>query len=193
MRGRQDKQNKIERFEVRLAGTGGQGIILAGIILAEAAAIGAGKNVAQTQSYGPEARGGASKAEIIIADGEIDYPKVIQADLLLALSQEACDRYGREVKPDGWFIVDAGLVRRVPPHSHTVAVPITDIALEKTGRRITANIVGLGIIAGLTDLLSKEAITQAVERRAPAGTLELNRQALEAGLLVANGVKKKHA
>ena len=113
-----------DRFEVRLAGTGGQGMILAGIILSEAAAIGAGKHVTQTQSYGPEARGGASKAEVIISEDEVDYPKVIQADLLLAMSQEACDRYGDEVKPEGWLIIDADHIKRAPPHLHQVRAPI---------------------------------------------------------------------
>ena len=84
-------------YEVRLAGTGGQGAILAGILLAEAA-IRDGKNVAQTQSYGPEARGGASRSEVIISDDEIHYPKVIQAHITLCMSQEACDRYGSQMK-----------------------------------------------------------------------------------------------
>jgi 2-oxoglutarate ferredoxin oxidoreductase subunit gamma len=181
-----------DRFEVRLAGTGGQGLILAGIILAEAAAIGAGKNVSQTQSYGPEARGGASKAEVIIADGEIDYPKVIQADLLLAMSQEACDKYGREVKPEGWLIVDSDQVKRAPPHPRVVRVPITRIAEEQIRRKITANIVGLGVIVGLTGIVPQAAIAQAVENRAPPGTKEVNRQALEAGLAIANRLEGQY-
>jgi 2-oxoglutarate ferredoxin oxidoreductase subunit gamma len=181
-----------ERFEVRLAGTGGQGMILAGIILAEAAAIGAGKNVAQTQSYGPEARGGASKAEVIIADGEIDYPKVIQADLLLAMSQEACDRYGQVVKPEGWLLVDESHVKRIPRHPRTVRVPITRIAEEEIGRRITANIVGLGLIVGLTEVVPHAAVVQAVEKRVPAGTKEINRQAIEAGLALAQRARERY-
>jgi 2-oxoglutarate ferredoxin oxidoreductase subunit gamma len=91
-------RNLVDRVEIRLAGEGGQGMILAGIILAEAAAIYDGKNAVQTQSYGPEARGGASKSEIIIAKGEIDYPEVIDADVLVALSQEACDRFSSNLK-----------------------------------------------------------------------------------------------
>jgi len=181
-----------DRFDVRLAGTGGQGMILAGIILAEAAAIGAGKNVAQTQSYGPEARGGASKAEVVVAEGEIDYPKVLQADLLLAMSQEACDKYGREVKPKGWLVVDKGRVKRSPPHPRTIRAPITQMAEEQTGRKITANIVGLGIIVGLTGIVPREAIAQAVERRAPPGTKEINQQALEAGLTMADRIRGQY-
>lgn len=181
-----------DRFEVRLAGTGGQGMILAGIILAEAAAIGAGKNVAQTQSYGPEARGGASKAEVILSDGEIDFPKVLKADLLLAMSQEACDKYGHEVKSDGWLIVDQDAVKRTPAHPRLVRAPITRTAEEHTDRRITANIVGLGIIIGLTGVVPREAVAQAVERRAPPGTKEINHQALMAGFEIADRIKGQY-
>jgi 2-oxoglutarate ferredoxin oxidoreductase subunit gamma len=181
-----------DRFEVRLVGTGGQGMILAGIILAEAAAVGADKNVAQTQSYGPEARGGASKAEVIISNGQIDYPKVLRADLLLAMSQEACDKYGHEVNPEGWLIVDGDQVKRVPRHLRTVRVPISRIAEEEIGRKITANIVGLGVIVGLTEVVPREAIAQAVERRAPPGTKEINQQALEAGLALADRTRGQY-
>lgn len=180
-----------DRFEIRLAGTGGQGVILAGIILSEAA-VGADKHVAQTQSYGPEARGGASKAEVIIAEGEIDYPKVILADLLLAMSQEACDRYGRQVKPEGWLIVDADLVRRVPPHPHTYRVPITRVAVEEIGRKITANMVALGVIVGLTGIVPHQTLVQAVEKHVPPGTKEINQKALEEGLCISERKKVQH-
>ena len=95
----------LDRTEIRLAGEGGQGMILAGIILAEAAAIYDNKNAVQTQSYGPEARGGASKSEVIISRGEIDYPEVINADVLVALSQEACDKYSSDLKKDGLLLL----------------------------------------------------------------------------------------
>jgi 2-oxoglutarate ferredoxin oxidoreductase subunit gamma len=94
-------KNHGDRMEIRLAGEGGQGMILAGIILAEAAVIFDNKNAAQTQSYGPEARGGASKAEVVISQGEIDHPEVIIADVLVAMSQEACDKYAGNLKKDG--------------------------------------------------------------------------------------------
>ncbi|RLC89501.1 MAG: 2-oxoacid:ferredoxin oxidoreductase subunit gamma, partial [Chloroflexi bacterium] len=103
----------VRRYEVRLAGTGGQGAILAGILLAEAA-VRDGKNVVQTQSYGPEARGGASRAEVVISDGEIHYPKVLQADITLCMSQEACDRYGKRMRRGGLLILDADHVTRAP-------------------------------------------------------------------------------
>jgi len=95
-----------QKIEIRLSGTGGQGLILAGVILAEAAAIYDKKNAVQTQSYGPEARGGASKSEVIISDGEILYPKTTRLDYLLALNQESCDRYAKDLKEDGLLLVD---------------------------------------------------------------------------------------
>ncbi|MGD2206666.1 MAG: 2-oxoacid:acceptor oxidoreductase family protein [Anaerolineae bacterium] len=169
-----------DRYEIRLAGEGGQGMILAGVILAEAAAVHDGLNAVQTQSYGPEARGGASRSEVIIAQGEIDYPKVIAADLLLCMSQEACDKFYPQVKKDGCIVVDAGKVSRVPSQ-RPVAVSITKIAEEVTGRRITASMVALGLVAGLTSVVSKEALEKTVAERVPTGTEEINRQALVAG------------
>jgi 2-oxoglutarate ferredoxin oxidoreductase subunit gamma len=175
-------QNKVieERIEIRLAGEGGQGMILAGIILAEAAAIYDGKNAIQTQSYGPEARGGASKSEVIIGTGELDHPEVINADALVALSQEACDKYASGLKKDGVLIVDTEKVGRVPVNN-AVRIPISRIALEKTGKSITANVVALGVVVALTKVVSREAIQKAVLARAPRGTEEINRTALEAG------------
>jgi 2-oxoglutarate ferredoxin oxidoreductase subunit gamma len=181
---------RIDRFEVRLAGTGGQGLILAGLILAEAVAIYDKKNAIQTQSYGPEARGGASKSEVVISDGKIDYPKVMDADVLLALSQEACDRYFYGLKPDGLLVVDSDLVERVPS-SRAVEVPITAIAQEATGRTITANSVALGLLGGLTNIVSRQALEKAVEARVPKGTAEMNIQAVAAGWEKALELKKE--
>lgn len=178
----------VERYEIRLAGEGGQGLILAGVILAEAAAVYDGKNAVQTQSYGPEARGGASKAEVVISDGDIDYPKVIAADLLLCMSQEACNKYVYGMKKDGILIVDSVHVDRVPT-SRAYAIPITKIAEEATGRRITANIVALGLIVGLTGVVSRKAIEAAVRARAPKGTEALNLKALQAGLDEADKIR----
>ena len=178
------------RYEIQLAGEGGQGLILAGIMLAEAAALYDGKHAAQTQSYGPEARGGSSKSEVIISDEPIDYPKVIQADLLLAMSQEACDSYFDELKKDGVLIVDSVNVDRVPTR-RAYQAPITRVAEEATGKRITANVVAVGLIVGLTGVVSRKAIEKAVEARAPKGTEELNRKALEAGFDLAQRLKSE--
>jgi 2-oxoglutarate ferredoxin oxidoreductase subunit gamma len=181
----------LGRTEIRLAGEGGQGMILAGIILAEAAAMYDGKNAVQTQSYGPEARGGASKAEVVISRDEIDYPEVINADVLVALSQEACDKYASNLKKEGLLIVDAEKVGRVP-YSTAIKVPISRLALEKTGKTITANVVALGLLIGLTDVISREAIEKAVVARAPKGTEEINRTALATGFKAAEEIKRKN-
>ncbi len=178
-----------DRFEVRLAGEGGQGMILAGVILAEAA-VRDGLNAVQTQSYGPEARGGASRSEVIIAQGEIDYPKVMEADLLLCMSQAACDKFHSQVKEDGHIIVDATNVGRVPSH-RAVVVPITDLALQATGRRITASITALGLVAGLTGIVSHKALQEAVADRAPAGTEEMNLKALAVGFQEAERLRQE--
>jgi len=178
------------RIEIRLAGEGGQGMILAGIILAEAAAIYDNKNATQTQSYGPEARGGASKAEVVIAQGEIDHPEVILADVLVAMSQEACDKYAGNLKKDGILIVDQERVGRVPS-SRAIKVPITRLAMESSGKSITASVVALGVLVGLTGVVTREAITQAVAARAPKGTEEMNKAALSAGFAAADRVGKK--
>lgn len=174
--------NRIDtkRMEIRLAGEGGQGMILAGVILAEAAAIYDGQNAVQTQSYGPEARGGASKAEVVISQEEIDYPEVIRADVLVALSQEACDRYASDLKKDGLLIVDKDMVGRIP-QTNAVRIQVTAIAEQVTGRAITANVVALGLLVGLTGVVSRAAIEKAVAARAPKGTESMNLAALNAG------------
>lgn len=177
---RSARSRLVDRFEVRLAGEGGQGMILAGVILAEAAVVHDGLNAVQTQSYGPEARGGASRSEVIIARGEIDYPKVMMPDLLLCMSQEACDKFYSQVKDDGWIIVDSTIVSRVPSH-RAISVPISEIAEKTTGRRITASIVALGLVSGLSGLVTREALTKAMTDRVPAGTEEMNLKALDAG------------
>lgn len=180
--------NQLDRTEIRLAGEGGQGMILAGIILAEAAAIFDGKNAVQSQSYGPEARGGASKAEVIIAEGDIDFPEVIRADVLLILSQEAYDKYAGTVKTGGLVIIDTTNVT-VVESDEAMRLPITEIAIETTGRAITANTVALGALVELTDVVSKDAISKAVAARAPKGTQEINQTALEAGFKAIKKIK----
>jgi 2-oxoglutarate ferredoxin oxidoreductase subunit gamma len=173
-----------KRLEIRLAGTGGQGLILAGVILAEAAGIHEGKFVAQTQSYGPEARGGASKSEVVISDAEIDYPKAIKPDMLVCLSQAACDTYIFDLKPGGVLMVDATLVHDLPT-TRAVALPFTRIAREETGSEMYANIVALGALSALTGIVSLKSLEAALLTRVPPETAELNRKALKAGAAAA--------
>ncbi len=175
-----------KRIEIQLAGTGGQGIILIGILLADAA-LRDGKEVVQSQSYGPEARGGASRAEVVISDGEIDYPKVLSPDILLCMSQEACDRYGECMRKGGLLIVDSDDVKRTPT-TQAVRVPIARLAQGATGREITANMVALGLLVGLTNVVTHESVEAAVRVGAPRGTAELNLKALEAGFKAASEV-----
>ncbi|WP_371376421.1 2-oxoacid:acceptor oxidoreductase family protein [Sporomusa aerivorans] len=168
-------------MEVRLSGSGGQGLILAGIILAEAA-IADGKEAVQSQSYGPEARGGSSKSEVIISDHQIHYPKVTNPDLLLAMTQEALNKYGTDLQEDGLLVIDTTFVREVPEKYKNVhAVPITQLAKEKCGRELFANIVALGTITKLTNSVSFAALEKAVLARVPKGTEEMNKLALQIG------------
>jgi 2-oxoglutarate ferredoxin oxidoreductase subunit gamma len=177
-----------KRTEIRLAGEGGQGMILAGIILAEAAAIYDGKQATQTQSYGPEARGGASRSEVVISEGEIDHPEVLSADVVLALSQEAYKKFAKTIHEGGLLIVDGDRVE-TSAEFNGVKIPIARIAHETTGKAITANTVALGVLVGLTNLVSRAAIEKAVAARAPKGTEEMNRKALQAGFAAAEKVR----
>lgn len=169
-----------KRYEIRLSGSGGQGLILAGIILAEAAGVYDGKYVAQTQSYGPEARGGASKAEVVISDEEIDYPMATRPDLLLAMNQGSCDAYYYDMKPEGMLVVDSTFVTNTPT-TKAVRIPFTQLARKELGREMVANIVALGALATLTNMVSPQALETAVLARVPRGTEELNRRALQLG------------
>jgi 2-oxoglutarate ferredoxin oxidoreductase subunit gamma len=177
-----------KRTEIRLAGEGGQGMILAGIILAEAAAIYDGKQVVQTQSYGPEARGGASRSEVVISQDEIDHPEVLSPDVVVALSQEAYTKFARTLRPGGLLIVDGDRVT-TSADFNGLRIPIARLAQETTGKAITANTVALGVLVGLTDLVSRESIQKAVAARAPKGTEEMNREALQAGFAAAERIK----
>lgn len=176
----------MSRFELILSGEGGQGLILAGIILAEAAAIYDGKNAVQTQSYGPESRGGYSKSEVVISDEEIDYPKATRPDLLLCLTQEACDRYYASLKDGGILVADSTLVT-VPPSGRfkLYHLPILDAAINNIGKAVVANVISLGITVGLTGVVSREAIERAVLAHVPRGTEELNLKALYLGFEMA--------
>jgi 2-oxoglutarate ferredoxin oxidoreductase subunit gamma len=177
------------RYEIRLSGSGGQGLILMGIILAEAIGIYGGKYVAQTQSYGPEARGGSSKSEVIVSDEEIDYPKAIKLDLLLAMNQKSCDEFFPDLKPDGLLIVDSTFVTQLPTPK-AFQIPFTRVAREKFKKEVVANIVALGALSQLTPVVSPKAVESAVLARVPKGTEKLNRDALKAGMNAAKQAKK---
>lgn len=170
------------RYEIRFSGAGGQGLILAGVIMAEAASIYDGKQAVQSQSYGPEARGGASKSEVIISDEAIDYPKATVVDALLALTQEACNKYSHDLKEGGVLLIDSDLVTKMPEGNFkVVSFPIINTAKNDVGREIVANIVALGAIVALTGVVSKESAEKAVLARVPEAFLELNKKAFNMG------------
>lgn len=175
------EQKPGHRFEIRFSGSGGQGLITAAVIFAEAAGVYNGKYVCQTQSYGPEARGGKSKAEVVISDQPIDYPKALQLDLLLAMNQAACDAYFYDLKPNGLLVVDATLVEQYPT-SRIIAVPFTEIARDQVGREMVANMVALGTIGELSGLVSLNNLEKALLARVPKGTEEMNSRALHIGV-----------
>jgi len=186
----------LDRFEIRLSGTGGQGLVLAGIILAEAAGIYEGKHVVQTVSYGPAARGGTSRADVVISEGEIDYPKAMGLDILLAMNQMASDESASEMKPKGILVVDSQLVTQVV-NPRVVKIPFTQIAKEKCGREQMANIVALGALSrfipsipGGAGLVSQKSMEVAVMARIPSGTEKLNKLAFEEGVKAAAEIQK---
>ncbi|MCX6826879.1 MAG: 2-oxoacid:acceptor oxidoreductase family protein [candidate division Zixibacteria bacterium] len=182
-------KKREDRFEIRLSGSGGQGLILAGVMLAEAVGTGDGKNVVQTQSYGPEARGGASRSDLVISEGEIYYPKTMKLDLLLALTQEACDKYYPDLKENGILVIDSVMVTQVPTKRY-YGFPFMRLAKEEIGQVMVANVIALGAIAELTDIVSRDALKNVVLRRAPRGTEEKNQKALELGMAITKKVKK---
>ena len=176
-------------IELRLSGSGGQGLILAGVILAEAAILD-NKNAIQSQSYGPEARGGASKAEVIMSDEDIDFPKVVSPDYVLALTQVASDKYAKSVSSDGILIIDDEI--ELPSDlsvNRVIKVPIIKTAIDKVGRGIVANIVAIGLITELTKVVTRESVEKAVLSRVPKGTEDLNKKALEEGYKLAQNHK----
>ncbi|MDY2686435.1 MAG: 2-oxoacid:acceptor oxidoreductase family protein [Selenomonadaceae bacterium] len=168
------------RKELRLSGSGGQGVITAAIILAQAA-VDEGKEAVQSQSYGPEARGGASKSEVIISDEPVYHPHVRQPDVVLAMTQKAADKYYKDLHPDGLLILDEQLVPNPPAFAHTIRIPITKLAVEEAGRKLFANIVALGALVHLTGIVQFDSIKKAVANRVPPHTVEQNMKALQLG------------
>jgi len=171
-------------------------LVLAGILLAEAAGVYGGKHVVQTVSYGPAARGGTSRTDVVISDGEIDYPKAIGLDLLLAMTQMACDESASDLKATGILVVDSHLVTEVPT-LRAVKIPFTQIAREKCGREQMANIVALGALSQLipamptgTGAVSQEFLEAAAMARLPKETRNLNRLAFEEGIKSVEQIQK---
>jgi len=173
------------RKEVLIGGFGGQGVILASVILGRAVAVYEGLHAVQTQAYGPESRGGASRAEVVISDEPIDYPKTLKPDYAVLLSQQAYEKYLPLVKEEGLVIVEKDLVPRrneeLEKKFKVYAIPLTKIAEENTGLSLTMNILTLGVLVKLTGIVSEGAIEKAVLDLVPKGTEQTNLKALKKG------------
>lgn len=180
----------MERCRMVFSGSGGQGVITAAIILAEAAVLHEELTAVQTQAYGAAARGGATRSDVIISDVPINFPKVIQPNVLVCLTQEAYNKFCDIIRPGGLMITDT---RYVQPQLKVDAVqrqlPMYETVMDKIGKPIVFNICMLGAVVGLTQLVRAESIMKVLEQRIPSGFLEMNRQALELGLEMGQGVK----
>ena len=179
-----------DRFEIRLSGSGGQGMIFGSVVLCEAIGEAGNKNVIQSQSYGPEARGGASKADVVVSENEIYYPKAMKLDLLLVMTQESMDKYYPDLKEDGILVVDTSLVTDIPTGNY-YGLPFTHIARNDIGALMVANVVALGAISAITGIVDKKSLTNAILARAPRGTEDRNKKAIELGYDEAMRLKEK--
>lgn len=172
---------ELNRFELRLSGLGGQGIITLGKVLGYGLALGHGYHVTQTQSYGPEARGGSSRADLVISSRPISYPKTESLDLLVALSQEACNNYYRSLKPSGVLLVDSSLVKQAPT-SLFLGLPFTTLAKERIGNPLTFNTIVFGAVTHLLPFAEPRVMRKALEENMPPKILAMNVKAFNLGL-----------
>ncbi len=179
------------KHEIRLVGNGGQGLILASVILAEAAVL-SGKHTAQSQSYGPEARGGSCKAETIISDEAIGFTKVQKPSFILSLTQSSMDEHGAEISPDGILLTDSTItVPQGMTAARIISLPILKTAGEAVGRIQTANIVAIGCINEILKIARLDVMKRSVLSHVPSGTEAMNMKALEEGIKLAKGLRQK--
>ena len=180
----------MERCRMVFSGSGGQGVITAAIILAEAAVLFENLNAVQSQSYGAEARGGATRSDIIISDSRIDYPKVIQPNVLVCLTQDAYNKFYQIIRPGGLLITDARYVEtQKKVDAQQRELPMYESVIEKIEKPIVFNICMLGSVIGMTELIAPESIMKVLETRIPPDFLEMNRQALDLGLALGEQFK----
>ena len=172
----------MARTEIRFAGFGGQGLLLAGIMLGTAATILDCKNAAQTQTYGTEARGGASQCNVVIDDEPITYVGVVNPDVFACMSQEAYDKLVGDVREKGFVFYDSDLVKvRELPKIRQIPIPATKTAIEIVGRRIAANMVILGSVVESTGVIDAELVKKCIRDNVPKGTEEINLKAFDKG------------
>jgi len=173
----------MERCRMVFSGSGGQGVITAAIVLAEAAVLHEGLVAVQSQAYGPEARGGATRTDIIIADEPIKFPKVIQPNILVCLTQEAYNKFYTIVRPGGIMITDTRYVKtQRKADAIQKEIPMYTTVMDKIGKPIVFNICMLGALLAISELISPDSIMKVLETRIPSGFLDMNRQALDIGM-----------
>lgn len=184
----------MSHYEMRFSGTGGQGMMLMGDILAHASGILEHKEIVLLKSYGPEARGGACRSELIMDTHTINYPALSRPDFVLAMSQLACNSYTTDMDcENGILLVDSEMVKDIPVSvSHIYGLPLTRIAREVTGKAITANVVALGAISALCGSISGESVRAAILNRFPNKLHEINLKAFQAGVDAAKATRKKN-
>ena len=176
--------------EIRICGFGGQGVILSGFIIGKAASVFMEYHAVQSQSYGPEARGGAARSEVIISDEKIGYPRPTSVDFFIAMSQEAFDTYRKDIRKDTVIVVDPDLVPKNNIGQPVHKVHAQQIA-EKLGNKIVTNIVMVGAATAIFDVLKHDAVREAVIDSVPKRFIELNKEAFEKGLEAGKNAKKK--
>jgi 2-oxoglutarate ferredoxin oxidoreductase subunit gamma len=171
-------------IQIKVGGFGGQGVILTGTILGQAAALFDNKNATMTRSYGPEARGGACSAQIVLSSDVVNYPYVMNPDILIVMSQEACDRYLPEMNDGGLLLYESDLVKPNPKGKKVklCGIPTTRLA-EELGNRVVQNIVMLGYFSQVSNATSKEALQEAIKSSVPSKTIELNLSAFDQGFM----------
>jgi 2-oxoglutarate ferredoxin oxidoreductase subunit gamma len=179
----------MERCRMVFSGSGGQGVITAGIILAEAAVLHENLIAVQSQSYGPEARGGATRCDVIIAESPIHFPKVIQPNVLVCLTQQSYATFFSLLRPGGLLVTDTRYVKLGKKvDARQVELPMYETVMDKIGRPIVFNICMLGAVIGLTKLVRPESIMKVLETQIPLSFLDINRQALDLGLKLSEGL-----
>jgi 2-oxoglutarate ferredoxin oxidoreductase subunit gamma len=166
-------------------GSGGQGVITAAIILAEAAVIHEGMNATQSQSYGAAARGGATRSDIIISDSEIYFPEVTQPNILVCLTQEAYNEFSTIIRPGGTLLTDSKYVTTAKKvDAKQIQLPMYETVMEKIGKPIVFNICVLGALLGITDIVKPASVMEVIKTRVPADFIAMNNRALDMGLVL---------
>jgi len=177
------------KVEIRIAGLGGQGVVLASVIVGKAAVYD-GKTAVQTQSYGAEARGSAAKGEVIIADEKVNFPKVRKSDILVAMNQEALNNYISDLKDNGILILDKDLVKKTPAaiKAKVFEIPATTTAEKELGSKIYANMIMLGALVNASGVVSKESLKRAIAESVPRKTLKENLKAFSIGFKLSSKI-----